>query len=55
MIRENDEMTRKNDSSPARAGPPGPRRAWHAPRIRRLATSAAEFGALTHVDAEGMS
>jgi hypothetical protein len=31
------------------------RRRWTAPRMRRLATSSAAFGAATNLDAEGFS
>jgi hypothetical protein len=47
-------MTRKNDSFPANAET-APRRAWTAPRMRRLATSSAAFGPSPVLDAEGFS
>jgi hypothetical protein len=46
-------VTRKNDTSPATAHA-APRRSWAAPRLRRLATSAAAFNPSgTTTDTEG--
>jgi hypothetical protein len=47
-------MTHENAASAA-ARQRAPHRAWAPPRIRRLATSAAELGVAGTIDAEGMS
>lgn len=48
-------MTRKNNVSPAMAEA-APLQSWTAPRMRRLATSAAAFGQpTTNPDSEGFS
>ena len=31
------------------------RKSWISPRVRRLGAGAAEFGVVTHLDAEGFS
>jgi hypothetical protein len=42
-----------NDQAPRRRREE--RAPWSPPRVRRLATSAAQFGASAHIDAEGFS
>ena len=44
----------RNDKHAVRVDP-AQRRGWTAPRMRRLATSSAAFGAAVNLDAEGLS